>query len=39
MCIEKAEACRKAGTRKIEDTNLSALPNAVADKLGMSGFC
>lgn len=38
MCMEKAEACRKAGKRKIEDTNLSPLPSAVADKLGMSGF-
>lgn len=36
--MEKAEACRKAGIRKTEDTNLSPLPNAVAAKLGMSGF-
>lgn len=35
---EKSEACRKAGTKKIEDTNFSPLPDAVEDKLGMSGF-
>lgn len=34
----KSEAFRKAGTKKIEDTNFSPLPDAVEDKLGMSGF-
>lgn len=34
----KSEAFRKAGTKKIEDTNFSPLPDAVEDKLGMSRF-
>lgn len=38
VCMEKSEAFRKAGTKKIEDTKISPLPDAVADKLGMSGF-
>lgn len=36
--MEKSEAFREAGTKKIEDTSFSPLPDAVADKLGMSGF-
>lgn len=36
--MEKSEAFRNAGTKKREDAKISLLPDAVADKLGMSGF-